>query len=284
MLDIKFVRENPEVVRENIRKKFQDAKLPLVDEVIELDKKNREIKQELQALQADRNRISKSIGKLMKEGKKEEAENAKAEVVRNQNRVAELSENERVVEEELKKKMMVIPNIIDPSVPIGKDDSENREVEKYGEPVVPDFEIPYHTEIMDKLHGIDMDAAGRVAGNGFYYLIGDIARLHSACLSYARDFMIDRGFTYVIPPYMIRSAVVDGVMSFAEMENMMYKIEGEDLYLIGTSEHSMIGRFIGQTLDEKDLPYTLTSYSPCFRKEKGAHGIEERGVYRIHQF
>ena len=284
MLDIKFVRENPEVVRENIRKKFQDAKLPLVDEVIELDKKNREIKQELQALQADRNRISKSIGKLMKEGKKEEAENAKAEVVRNQNRVAELSENERVVEEELKKKMMVIPNIIDPSVPIGKDDSENREVEKYGEPVVPDFEIPYHTEIMDKLHGIDMDAAGRVAGNGFYYLIGDIARLHSACLSYARDFMIERGFTYVIPPYMIRSAVVDGVMSFAEMENMMYKIEGEDLYLIGTSEHSMIGRFIGQTLDEKDLPYTLTSYSPCFRKEKGAHGIEERGVYRIHQF
>ena len=284
MLDIKFVRENPEVVRENIRKKFQDAKLPLVDEVIELDKKNREIKQELQALQADRNRISKSIGKLMKEGKKEEAENAKAEVVRNQNRVAELSENERVVEEELKKKMMVIPNIIDPSVPIGKDDSENREVEKYGEPIVPDFEIPYHTEIMDKLHGIDMDAAGRVAGNGFYYLIGDIARLHSACLSYARDFMIDRGFTYVIPPYMIRSAVVDGVMSFAEMENMMYKIEGEDLYLIGTSEHSMIGRFIGQTLDEKDLPYTLTSYSPCFRKEKGAHGIEERGVYRIHQF
>ena len=284
MLDIKFVRENPEVVKENIRKKFQDAKLPLVDEVIELDKKNREIKQELQALQADRNRISKSIGKLMKEGKKEEAENAKAEVVRNQNRVAELSENERVVEEELKKKMMVIPNIIDPSVPIGKDDSENREVEKYGEPVVPDFEIPYHTEIMDKLHGIDMDAAGRVAGNGFYYLIGDIARLHSACLSYARDFMIDRGFTYVIPPYMIRSAVVDGVMSFAEMENMMYKIEGEDLYLIGTSEHSMIGRFIGQTLDEKDLPYTLTSYSPCFRKEKGAHGIEERGVYRIHQF
>jgi len=284
MLDIKFVRENPEVVRENIRKKFQDAKLPLVDEVIELDKKNREIKQELQALQADRNRISKSIGRLMKEGKKEEAENAKAEVVRNQNRVAELSENERVVEEELKQKMMIIPNIIDPSVPIGKDDSENREIEKFGEPVVPDFEIPYHTEIMDKLHGIDMDAAGRVAGNGFYYLIGDIARLHSACLSYARDFMIDRGFTYVIPPYMIRSAVVDGVMSFAEMENMMYKIEGEDLYLIGTSEHSMIGRFIGQTIEEKKLPYTLTSYSPCFRKEKGAHGIEERGVYRIHQF
>ena len=284
MLDIKFVRENPEVVKENMRKKFEDAKLPLVDEVIGLDKKNREIKQELQALQADRNRISKSIGKLMKEGKKEEAENAKAEVVRNQNRVAELTENERTVEEELKKKMMVIPNIIDPSVPIGKDDSENVEIERFGEPVVPDFEIPYHTEIMEKLNGIDMDAAGRVAGNGFYYLLGDMARLHSACLSYARDFMIDRGFTYVIPPYMIRSAVVDGVMSFAEMENMMYKIEGEDLYLIGTSEHSMIGRFIGQTIDEKKLPYTLTSYSPCFRKEKGAHGIEERGVYRIHQF
>ena len=284
MLDIKFVRENPEIVKENIRKKFQDAKLPLVDEVISLDKTNREIKQELQALLADRNRISKSIGRLMKEGKKEEAENAKAEVVRNQNRVAELTEQERTVEEDLKKKMMVIPNIIDPSVPIGKDDSENVEIEKFGEPVVPDFEIPYHTEIMEKLHGIDMDAAGRVAGNGFYYLLGDIARLHSACLSYARDFMIDRGFTYVIPPYMIRSAVVDGVMSFAEMENMMYKIEGEDLYLIGTSEHSMIGRFIGQTIDEAKLPYTLTSYSPCFRKEKGAHGLEERGVYRIHQF
>ena len=284
MLDIKFVRDNPEIVKENIRKKFQDAKLPLVDEVIALDKANREIKQELQALQADRNRISKSIGKLMHEGKKEEAEAAKAEVVRNQNRVAELTEQERTVEEDLKKKMLVIPNIIDPSVPIGKDDSENVEIEKYGDPVVPDFEIPYHTEIMEKLHGIDMDAAGRVAGNGFYYLIGDIARLHSACLSYARDFMIDRGFTYVIPPYMIRSAVVDGVMSFAEMENMMYKVEGEDLYLIGTSEHSMIGRFIGQTIDEKKLPYTLTSYSPCFRKEKGAHGLEERGVYRIHQF
>ena len=278
------MRENPEIVKENIRKKFQDAKLPLVDEVISLDKTNREIKQELQALLADRNRISKSIGRLMKEGKKEEAENAKAEVVRNQNRVAELTEQERTVEEDLKKKMMVIPNIIDPSVPIGKVDSENVEIEKFGEPVVPDFEIPYHTEIMEKLHGIDMDAAGRVAGNGFYYLLGDIARLHSACLSYARDFMIDRGFTYVIPPYMIRSAVVDGVMSFAEMENMMYKIEGEDLYLIGTSEHSMIGRFIGQTIDEEKLPYTLTSYSPCFRKEKGAHGLEERGVYRIHQF
>ena len=284
MLDIKFVRENPEVVRENIRKKFQDAKLPLVDEVIELDKKNREIKQELQALQADRNRISKSIGKLMKEGKKEEAENAKAEVVRNQNRVAELSENERVVEEELKKKMMVIPNIIDPSVPIGKDDSENVEVTKYGEPVVPDFEIPYHTEIMERFDGIDMEAAGRVAGNGFYYLMGDIARLHSAVIAYARDFMIDRGFTYCIPPFMIRSNVVTGVMSFDEMDAMMYKIEGEDLYLIGTSEHSMIGKFIDQIIPEATLPLTLTSYSPCFRKEKGAHGIEERGVYRIHQF
>ena len=284
MLDIKYVRENAEVVKENIRKKFQDEKLPLVDDVIALDLENRSIKQELQALQAERNRISKSIGKLMHEGKKEEAEEAKEQVVRNQNRVAELSEKEKAVEEELKKKMMVIPNIIDPSVPIGKDDSENVEIERFGEPVVPDFEIPYHTEIMEKLHGIDMDAAGRVAGNGFYYLIGDIARLHSACLSYARDFMIDRGYTYVIPPYMIRSAVVDGVMSFSEMENMMYKIEGEDLYLIGTSEHSMIGRFIGQTIDEASLPYTLTSYSPCFRKEKGAHGIEERGVYRIHQF
>jgi len=284
MLDIKFVRENPEIVKENIKKKFQDAKLPLVDEVIALDRKNRDIKQELQALQAQRNTISKSIGKLMKEGKKEEAEAAKAEVTKNQARVAELTESERQVEAELKEKMMVIPNIIDPSVPIGKDDSENVELERFGEPIVPDFEIPYHTEIMDRLGGIDMDAAGRVAGNGFYYLIGDVARLHSACLAYARDFMIDRGFTYCIPPYMIRSAVVDGVMSFAEMDSMMYKIEGEDLYLIGTSEHSMIGRFIGQTIEEKDLPYTLTSYSPCFRKEKGAHGIEERGVYRIHQF
>lgn len=284
MLDIKFVRENPDVVKDNIRKKFQDAKLPLVDEVIALDKENREIKQELQSLQADRNRISKSIGKLMHEGKKEEAQQAKEQVTKNQERVAELSAREKVVEEELKKKMMIIPNIIDPSVPIGKDDSENVEIQRYGDPVVPDFEIPYHTDIMEKLHGIDMDSAGRVAGNGFYYLIGDIARLHSACLSYARDFMIDRGFTYCIPPYMIRSQVVDGVMSFAEMDAMMYKIEGEDLYLIGTSEHSMIGRFVGQTLDEEKLPYTLTSYSPCFRKEKGAHGIEERGVYRIHQF
>lgn len=284
MLDIKFVRENAEIVKQNIRNKFQDEKLPLVDLVIELDQKNREIKQELQALQADRNRISKSIGKLMHEGKKEEAEAAKAEVTKNQDRVAALTEQERQVEEDLKKNMMIIPNIIDPSVPIGKDDSENVEIQKYGDPVVPDYEIPYHTDIMEKLHGVDMDAAGRVAGNGFYYLMGDIARLHSACLSYARDFMIDRGFTYCIPPYMIRSAVVDGVMSFAEMDAMMYKVEGEDLYLIGTSEHSMIGKFIGQTLDEKNLPYTLTSYSPCFRKEKGSHGIEERGVYRIHQF
>ena len=284
MLDIKFVRENPEIVKQNIRNKFQDEKLPLVDEVIDLDRQNRTIKQELQALQADRNTISKSIGRLMKEGKKEEAEQAKAEVVKNQARVAELSEMEKQVEADLKKKMMIIPNIIDPAVPIGRDDSENVERERFGEPVVPDFEIPYHTEIMEKLHGVDMEAAGRVAGNGFYYLLGDIARLHSACLSYARDFMIDRGFTYCIPPYMIRSAVVDGVMSFAEMDAMMYKVEGEDLYLIGTSEHSMIGRFVGQTLEEKDLPYTLTSYSPCFRKEKGAHGVEERGVYRIHQF
>ena len=284
MLDIKFVRENAEIVKQNIRNKFQDEKLPLVDLVIELDQKNREIKQELQALQADRNRISKSIGKLMHEGKKEEAEAAKAEVTKNQDRVAALTEQERQVEEDLKKNMMIIPNIIDPSVPIGKDDSENVEIQKYGDPVVPDYEIPYHTDIMEKLHGVDMDAAGRVAGNGFYYLMGDIARLHSACLSYARDFMIDRGFTYCIPPYMIRSAVVDVVMSFAEMDAMMYKVEGEDLYLIGTSEHSMIGKFIGQTLDEKNLPYTLTSYSPCFRKEKGSHGIEERGVYRIHQF
>ena len=284
MLDIKFVRENAEIVKQNIRNKFQDEKLPLVDLVIELDQKNREIKQELQALQADRNRISKSIGKLMHEGKKEEAEAAKAEVTKNQDRVAALTEQERQVEEDLKKNMMIIPNIIDPSVPIGKDDSENVEIQKYGDPVVPDYEIPYHTDIMEKLHGVAMDAAGRVAGNGFYYLMGDIARLHSACLSYARDFMIDRGFTYCIPPYMIRSAVVDGVMSFAEMDAMMYKVEGEDLYLIGTSEHSMIGKFIGQTLEEKNLPYTLTSYSPCFRKEKGSHGIEERGVYRIHQF
>lgn len=284
MLDIKFVRENPDAVKENIRKKFQDEKLPLVDEVIGLDNKNREILQELEKLRAERNTISKSIGKLMHDGKKEEAEEAKEEVRKNQERVAELTETQKTTSDELKKRMMIIPNIIDPSVPIGKNDTENVELQRYGEPVVPDFEIPYHTEIMEKLHGIDMDAAGRVAGNGFYYLLGDIARLHSACLSYARDFMIDRGFTYVIPPYMIRSAVVDGVMSFSEMDSMMYKIEGEDLYLIGTSEHSMIGRFIDETLDESSLPKTLTSYSPCFRKEKGAHGIEERGVYRIHQF
>ena len=284
MLDIKFVRENPDIVRTNIKNKFQDSKLPLVDEVLELDRENREIKQEVEALRAERNRISKQIGALMGQGKKEEAEEVKKQVAADASRIEELSAREKVVEDELLKKMMVIPNIIDPSVPIGKDDSENVERERFGEPVVPDFEIPYHTEIMEAFNGVDMDAAGRVAGNGFYYLKGDIARLHSAVLSYARDFMIGRGFTYCIPPYMIRSAVVDGVMSFAEMDAMMYKIEGEDLYLIGTSEHSMIGSFIDRILDEKDLPYTLTSYSPCFRKEKGAHGIEERGVYRIHQF
>ncbi|MCR5160247.1 MAG: serine--tRNA ligase [Lachnospiraceae bacterium] len=284
MLDIKFVRENPDVVRQNIKNKFQDEKLPLVDEVIELDKENREIKQELQSLQAEKNRIAKEIGKLMGQGKREEAEEAKKKVAEFAGRLDELAAREKVVEVELKKKMMIIPNIIDPSVPIGKDDSENVEIQKYGEPVVPDFEIPYHTEIMERFGGIDLDAAGRVAGNGFYYLMGDIARLHSAVLSYARDFMIGRGFTYVVPPFMIRSAVVDGVMSFAEMDAMMYKIEGEDLYLIGTSEHSMIGKFIDTIIPEEKLPYTLTSFSPCFRKEKGAHGIEERGVYRIHQF
>ena len=284
MLDIKFVRENPDVVKENIKKKFQDSKLPLVDEVIELDKENREIKQELQGLQADRNRISKEIGKLMGQGKREEAEEAKKKVAEFAERMEELAQKEKQVEADLKQKMMVIPNIIDPSVPIGKDDSENVEVQRYGEPVVPDFDIPYHTEIMEKFDGIDMDAAGKVAGNGFYYLMGDIARLHSSILSYARDFMIGRGFTYCIPPFMIRSNVVTGVMSFAEMDSMMYKIEGEDLYLIGTSEHSMIGKFIDTLNPEENLPYTLTSYSPCFRKEKGAHGIEERGVYRIHQF
>ena len=284
MLDIKFVRENPEIVKENIRKKFQDQKLVLVDEVLELDKENREIKQELQSLQAQRNKISKEIGKLMGQGKKEEAEQVKKQVAEFAERMDELTEKERQVEKDLKTKMMIIPNIIDPSVPIGKDDSENVEVERFGEPVVPDFEIPYHTQIMESFDGIDLDAAGRVAGNGFYYLMGDIARLHSSILSYARDFMIDRGFTYVVPPFMIRSAVVDGVMSFAEMDSMMYKIEGEDLYLIGTSEHSMIGKFIDSILPEEKLPYTLTSFSPCFRKEKGAHGIEERGVYRIHQF
>ena len=284
MLDIKFVRENPEIVKQNIKNKFQDEKLVLVDEVLKLDQENRDIKQEVEALRANRNKISKQIGALMAQGKKEEAEAVKKQVTENAARMAELDEREKVVEEEIRKRMMIIPNIIDPSVPIGKDDSENVEIQRYGEPVVPDFEIPYHTEIMEKLNGIDMDAAGRVAGNGFYYLMGNIARLHSAVLSYARDFMIGRGFTYCIPPYMIRSNVVTGVMSFAEMDAMMYKIEGEDLYLIGTSEHSMIGKFIDQILTEEKLPYTLTSYSPCFRKEKGAHGIEERGVYRIHQF
>ena len=284
MLDIKFVRENPDVVRENIKKKFQDSKLVLVDEVLDLDKENREIKQELQALQADKNRVAKEIGKLMGQKKLEEAEEAKKKVAASADRLNELAAREKVVEADLKKRMMIIPNIIDDSVPIGKDDSENVEVQRFGEPVVPDYEIPYHTDIMESFNGIDLDAAGRVAGNGFYYLMGDVARLHSAILSYARDFMIGRGFTYCVPPFMIRSAVVDGVMSFAEMDAMMYKIEGEDLYLIGTSEHSMIGKFIDTITPEENLPYTLTSYSPCFRKEKGAHGIEERGVYRIHQF
>ena len=284
MLDIKFVRENPDIVKQNIKNKFQDEKLVLVDEVLKLDQENRDIKQEVEALRANRTKISKQIGALMAQGKKEEAEAVKKQVTESAARMTELDEREKAVEEEIRKRMMIIPNIIDPSVPIGKDDSENVEIQRYGEPVVPDFEIPYHTEIMEKLNGIDMDAAGRVAGNGFYYLMGNIARLHSAVLSYARDFMIGRGFTYCIPPYMIRSNVVTGVMSFAEMDAMMYKIEGEDLYLIGTSEHSMIGKFIDQILPEEKLPYTLTSYSPCFRKEKGAHGIEERGVYRIHQF
>ncbi len=284
MLDIKFVRENPDAVKENIRKKFQDEKLPLVDEVIEMDSKVRAAQQEADELKKKRNDLSKEIGALMSKGEKEEAEKKKQEVKADQDRIAELDSIQQELREKLKRNMMVIPNIIDPSVPIGKDDSENIEVTKYGEPVVPDYEIPYHTEIMEKLDGIDMEAAGRVAGNGFYYLTGDIARLHSGVLAYARDFMVDKGFTYVIPPYMIHRAVVEGVMSFAEMDAMMYKIEGEDLYLIGTSEHSMIGRFIDQTIDETKLPLTLTSYSPCFRKEKGAHGIEERGVYRIHQF
>ena len=284
MLDIKFLRENPEVVKQNIKNKFQDSKLPLVDEVIALDLKNREIKQEVEGLRADRNKISKQIGACMAQGKKEEAEELKKQVAANAQRVEELSKEEKEVEEKIKTIMMTIPNIIDPSVPIGKDDSENVEVERFGEPVVPDFEIPYHTEIMERFNGIDLEAAGKVAGNGFYYLMGDIARLHSAVTAYARDFMINKGFTYCNPPFMIRSNVVTGVMSFAEMENMMYKIEGEDLYLIGTSEHSMIGKFIDTLNDEESLPQTLTSYSPCFRKEKGAHGIEERGVYRIHQF
>ena len=284
MLDIKFVRENPEIVKQNIRNKFQDAKLPLVDEVLALDKENRSIKQEVEALRAERNKLSKEIGGLMKQGKKDEAEAVKAKVSASAARVEELSQREKEVEEQLKKDMMTIPNIIDPSVPIGKDDSENVEIEKFGEPVVPDFEIPYHTDIMERFDGIDLDSARKVAGNGFYYLMGDIARIHSAVIAYARDFMINRGFTYCVPPFMIRSEVVTGVMSFAEMDAMMYKIEGEDLYLIGTSEHSMIGKFIDTIVPEEELPKTLTSYSPCFRKEKGAHGLEERGVYRIHQF
>ena len=284
MLDIKFLRENPDVVKQNIKNKFQDSKLPLVDEVIELDKRNREIKGEVEALRAEKNKISKMIGTLMKEGKREEAEEVKKQVTANAETVDRLSAEEKEVEENIKKIMMTIPNIIDPSVPIGKDDSENVEVQRYGEPVVPDFEIPYHAEIMEKFNGLDLDSARKVAGNGFYYLMGDIARLHSAVISYARDFMINRGFTYCVPPFMIRSDVVTGVMSFAEMDAMMYKIEGEDLYLIGTSEHSMIGKFIDTIIPEEELPKTLTSYSPCFRKEKGAHGLEERGVYRIHQF
>ena len=284
MLDIKFLRENPDIVKENIKKKFQDSKLALVDEVIELDAKSRAVKTEADSLRANRNKVSKEIGALMAQGKKEEAMAAKSKVTEFSERLAECEKLEAEYAEKVTKIMMVIPNIIDPSVPVGKDDSENVEVTKYGEPVVPDFEIPYHTEIMERFNGIDLDAARNVAGNGFYYLMGDIARLHSACISYARDFMIDRGFTYCVPPFMIRSNVVTGVMSFAEMDAMMYKIEGEDLYLIGTSEHSMIGKYIDTIVDEATLPHTLTSYSPCFRKEKGAHGIEERGVYRIHQF
>ena len=284
MIDIRFLRENPDIVKQNIKNKFQDEKLQLVDEVIEFDAKSRQAKQDADALRASRKSISKEIGALMAQGKKEEAEAKKAEVSKNAEKLAELEELEKEYQEKVKERMMVIPNIIDPSVPIGKDDSENVEIERFGEPVVPDFEVPYHTEIMERFNGIDLDAAGKVAGNGFYYLMGDIARLHSAVISYARDFMIDRGFTYCIPPYMIRSSVVTGVMSFEEMDSMMYKIEGEDLYLIGTSEHSMIGKFIDTITPESELPKTLTSYSPCFRKEKGAHGIEERGVYRIHQF
>ena len=284
MIDIKFLRENPEAVKENIRKKFQDDKLPLVDEVIVLDEERRKAQQEADNIKAEKNKISKEIGALMAQGKKEEAEAAKKKVAESAEKLAKLEEKQKECEEKTTKIMMVIPNIIDPTVPIGKDDSENVEIKKYGEPVVPDYEIPYHTEIMERFNGIDIDAAGRVAGNGFYYLMGDIARLHSAVISYARDFMIDRGFTYCVPPFMIRSNVVTGVMSFAEMDAMMYKIEGEDLYLIGTSEHSMIGKFIDTITPEEQLPLTLTSYSPCFRKEKGAHGIEERGVYRIHQF
>ena len=284
MLDLRFLRENPEVVKQNIRNKFQDSKLPLVDEVIELDAESRATQQEADALRASRNTLSKQIGALMGQGKKDEAEEVKKQVTQNAERLAQLEAKETELQEKIKKIMMVIPNIIDPSVPIGKDDSENVELERFGEPVVPEFEIPYHTDIMERFNGIDLDSARKVAGNGFYYLMGDIARLHSAVTAYARDFMIDKGFTYCIPPFMIRSDVVTGVMSFAEMESMMYKIEGEDLYLIGTSEHSMIGKFIDTMIPEESLPHTLTSYSPCFRKEKGAHGIEERGVYRIHQF
>ncbi len=284
MLDIRFVRDNPDIVKQNIKNKFQDTKLPLVDEVLALDKENREIKQEVEGLRARRNKLSKQIGVLMAQKKKEEAEEIKATVTASASRIEELSAREKEVEERIRTIMMTIPNIIDPSVPIGKDDSMNVEIQKYGDPVVPDYEIPYHSEIMESFDGIDLDAAGRVAGNGFYYLMGDIARLHSAVITYARDFMIDRGFTYCVPPFMIRSNVVTGVMSFAEMDAMMYKIEGEDLYLIGTSEHSMIGKYIDQIIPEEKLPLTMTSYSPCFRKEKGAHGIEERGVYRIHQF
>ena len=284
MLDIKFLRENPDAVKENIKKKFQDQKLPMVDEVIALDAELRATKNEVETLRSKRNKASKLIGGLMAQGKKAEAEEIKTEIAKEGDRIDELTAKENVLEEKIKKIMMVIPQMIDSSVPIGKDDSENVEITRYGEPVVPDFEIPYHTEIMEAFNGIDLDAARRVAGNGFYYLMGDIARLHSAVIAYARDFMINRGFTYCVPPFMIRSDVVTGVMSFAEMESMMYKIEGEDLYLIGTSEHSMIGKFIDQIIPEEKLPQTLTSYSPCFRKEKGAHGIEERGVYRIHQF
>ena len=284
MLDIKFLRENPEIVKENIRKKFQDRKLVLVDEVIELDIQSRKAKQEADSLRANRNKISKQIGALMAQGKKEEAEQTKQLVKEQGERLAQLGEQEKQLSDEITKRMMVIPNIIDSTVPIGEDDSKNVEVKRYGEPFVPDFEVPYHTDIMEKLNGIDLDSARKVAGNGFYYLMGDIARLHSAVISYARDFMINKGFTYCVPPFMIRSNVVTGVMSFDEMDAMMYKIEGEDLYLIGTSEHSMIGKFIDTINKEEELPYTLTSYSPCFRKEKGAHGIEERGVYRIHQF
>jgi len=284
MLDIKYVRINPEIVKENIKKKFQNDKLPLVDEVLELDKRNREIKQEVEVLRAEKNQISKQIGACMAKGKKEEAEEYKNKVAQEAEKIESLSAEEKEVEEKIKKIMMTLPNIIDPSVPIGADDSQNVEVQKYGDPIVPSYEIPYHTDIMESFGGIDLDSARKVAGNGFYYLMGDIARLHSAVISYARDFMINRGFTYCVPPFMIRSEVVTGVMSFAEMDAMMYKIEGEDLYLIGTSEHSMIGKFINTVLAEEELPQTLTSYSPCFRKEKGAHGVEERGVYRIHQF